>query len=287
VACQTTVWLLVRCLHCSCRMAQLCALKDAVRELVHDGDSVAAEGFSHLIPFAAGHEIIRQQRRDLTLIRLTPDLIYDQIIGAGCARKMIFSWAGNPGVGLSPRFRDALENGWPRPIEIEEHSHAGLTAAITAGASGLPFGILLGYTGNDLCKHTKTISPMTCPFTGREVMAVKAIRPDVAIIHAQQADRKGNVLLWGVTGIQKEAVLAAKRSIVTVEEICDSLKPMPNSVVLPSWVVTAVVHAPHGARPSYTQGYYSRDDAFYREWDGISKDRNRFVRWVQQNVEHA
>jgi glutaconate CoA-transferase subunit A len=268
-------------------MAEICSLKEAVFELVHDGDSIAAEGFSHLIPFSAGHEIIRQRRRDLTLIRLTPDLIYDQMIGAGCARKMIFSWAGNPGVGLSPRFRDAVENGWPHPIEIEEHSHAGLTAAIAAGAAGLPFGILLGYSGNDLLKRTKTVVQMTCPFTGKEVAAVRAIRPDVSIIHAQQADRKGNVLLWGVTGIQKEAVLAAKRSIVTVEEICDSLRPRENSVVLPSWVVTAVVEAPQGARPSYTQGYYARDDKFYREWDGISRDRNRFLSWVEEHVQHA
>lgn len=267
-------------------MAELCSLKEAVAELVHDGDSVAAEGFSHLIPFAAGHELIRKGRRNLTLIRLTPDLIYDQLIGAGCARKMIFSWAGNPGVGLSPRFRDAVENGWPHALEIEEHSHAGLTAAIAAGASGLPFGVLLGYTGNDLCKHTTTISPMTCPFTGREVMAVRAIRPDVAIIHAQQADRRGNVMLWGVTGIQKEAVLAAKRAIVTVEEICDALRPRPNSVVLPSWVIRAVVHAPQGARPSYTQGYYNRDDAFYREWDAISRDRDRFLLWVEKHVQN-
>ena len=268
-------------------MAQLCDLKTAIAELVHDGDSIAAEGFSHLIPFAAGHEIIRQGRRDLTLIRLTPDIIYDQMIGAGCARKMIFSWAGNPGIGLSARFRDAVENGWPQPLEIEEHSHAGLTAAITAGASGLPFGILVGYYGNDLRRHTKSIVPVECPFTHQEVMAVRAIHPDVTIIHAQQADRKGNVLLWGVTGIQKEAVLAARRSIVTVEEIRDTLEPKPNCVVLPSWVVTAVVRVPQGARPSYTQGYYARDDQFYRDWDLISKDRSRFLRWVETNVKSA
>jgi glutaconate CoA-transferase subunit A len=265
-------------------MAAICNLKEAIHELVHDGDSIAAEGFSHLIPFAAGHEIIRQRRRDLTLIRLTPDLIYDQMIGAGCARKMVFSWAGNPGVGLSPRFRDSVENGWPHPIEIEEHSHAGLTAAIAAGAAGLPFGILIGYSGTDLLKQTRTVLPITCPFTGRELAAVRAIHPDVGIIHAQQADRQGNVLLWGVTGIQKETVLASRRSIVTVEEIRDSLKPQPNSVMLPSWTVTCVVEAPNGARPSYTQGYYARDDAFYREWDVISKDRNRFLDWVETHV---
>src|SRR5215475_1378702 len=235
-------------LTCGC-MAEVCDLRQAVSELVHDGDSVAAEGFSHLIPFAAGHEMIRQGKRDLTLIRLTPDIIYDQMIGAGCARKLVFSWAGNPGVGLSPRFRDAVENGWPHPLELEEHSHAGLTVAITAGAAGLPFGILDGYFGNDLQKHTKTIAAMTCPFTGKEVMAVRAVRPDVAIIHAQQADRKGNVLLWGVTGIQKEAVLAARRSIATVEEIRETLVQRPNSVILPAWVLTAVVHVPRGAWP--------------------------------------
>ncbi len=266
------------------RMGEISNLQDAISRYVRDGDSIAAEGFSHLIPFAAGHEIIRQRRRNLTLIRLTPDLIYDQMIGAGCARKMIFSWAGNPGVGLSPRFRDAIENGWPQPIEIEEHSHAGLTAAITAGASGLPFGVLLGYSGNDLIKHTKTVSPIQCPFTGKEVMAVRAIRPDVAIIHAQQADRQGNVLMWGITGIQKEAVLAARHSIVTVEEICETILPRPNSVILPSWVISAIVHAPRGAKPSYTQGYYVRDDGFYREWDNISKDRDRFQKWVETHV---
>ncbi len=278
--------LLEACLQKHGGMAEICTLKEAITELVHNGDSIAAEGFSHLIPFAAGHEIIRQKRRDLTLIRLTPDLIYDQMIGAGCARKMIFSWAGNPGVGLSPRFRDAVENHWPNPLEIEEHSHAGLAAAITAGAAGLPFGVLIGYAGNDLLKHTKTVAPIKCPFTGAEIMAVRAIRPDVAIIHAQQADREGNVSLWGVTGIQKETVLASRRSIVTVEEICDTVRPAPNGIVLPSWVVTAVVHAPQGARPSYTQGYYPRDDTFYRAWDGISRDRNLFLRWIEEHVEH-
>jgi len=267
-------------------MARFFSLKDAIRDLVHDGDSVAAEGFSHLIPFAAGHEIIRQQLRDLTLIRLTPDLIYDQMIGAGCAAKMIFSWAGNPGVGLSPRFRDSIENGWPHRIEIEEHTHAGLAAAITAGASGLPFGTLLGNSANDLRIHTETIAPIVCPFTGREVMAVRAIRPDVTIIHAQQADRQGNVHFWGVTGIQKEAALAAKRVIVTVEQVCEKLKPGPNSVVLPSWVVTAIAHVPNGARPSYAQGFYLRDDVFYREWDEVSKDRQKFLGWISQYVQH-
>ncbi len=260
-------------------------LRQAVAEFIHDGDSVVAEGFSHLVPFAAGHEIIRQRRRELTLIRLSADILYDQMIGSGCARRLVFSWAGNPGVGLLHRFRDAVENDWPNAIEIEEHSHAGLAAAFVAGASGLPFGLLRGYT-NDLRKHTRTVAPVTCPFTGTEVMAIRAIRPDVAVIHAQQADHKGNVLLWGVTGIQKEAVLAAKRAIVTVEEVLDELPPPPkNSVVLPSWVISAVVHAPRGAYPSYAHGYYTRDDSFYREWNTIARDRKTFLTWMAQNVD--
>jgi glutaconate CoA-transferase, subunit A len=268
-------------------MAEICSVKEAVAEIVRDGDTIVAEGFSHLVPFAAGHEIIRQRRRDLTLVRMSSDLLFDQMVGAGCARKLVFSWAGNPGVGLLHRFRDAVENGWPHPLEIEEHSHAGLATAFVAGASGLPFGVLRGYT-NDLRKHTMSVAPLVCPFTGTEVMAVRAITPDVAVIHAQQADREGNVLLWGVTGIQKEAVLASKRSIVTVEEILGELPPAPrNSVVLPSWAVTAVARAPGGARPSYAHGYYPRNDEFYRQWDSIARDRNSFLTWMEQNVEQS
>jgi glutaconate CoA-transferase, subunit A len=267
-------------------MAHTLSLKDAVAELVRDGDSVALEGFSHLVPFTAAHEIIRQQRRDLTLIRLSTDLVYDQMIGMGCAAKLVFSYSGNPGVGLLHRFRDAIENGWPHPVQIEEHSHAGLAAAFAAGASGLPFAILYGYSGTDLVKHTPTVSPLICPFTGETVMAVRAIRPDVAIIHAQQADRRGNVRFWGVRGVQKEAVLAAKRVLVTVEEVRDELEVVPNAVDLPSWTITALVHAPRGARPSYAQGYYTRDNAFYREWDAIARERNRFLQWMDENVLH-
>lgn len=265
-------------------MAQILDLKEAVSSLVNDGDTLAAEGFSHLIPFAAVHEIIRQQKRGLTLVRLSADLAYDQLIGMGCARKLIFSWAGNPGVGLLHRFRDAVENGWPQPLEIEEHSHAGLAAAFSAGAARLPFGVLRGYFGNDLLKHTSTVAPVRCPFTGEEVMAVRAINPDVTIVHAQQADRRGNVLLWGIAGIQKEAVLAAKRAIVTVEEIRERLDPLPNSVVLPAWAISAVVHVPGGARPSYADGYYERDNAFYEQWDDIARDRNRFLQWCSENI---
>jgi glutaconate CoA-transferase subunit A len=259
-------------------------LKEAIAEFVHDGDTVAAEGFSHLVPFAAGHEIIRQQRRDLTLVRLSADLIFDQMIGMGCVKKLIFSWAGNPGLGLLHRFRDAVENGWPIPLEIEEHNHAGLAAAFVAGAAGLPFGILRGYAETDLPMHTSTVAPVQCPFTGEKLAAVRAVNPDVTIIHAQRADTQGNVQLWGIIGVQREAVLAARNAIVTVEEICDRLKPVANSVVLPSWVISAVVHAPGGARPSYAHGYYTRDNDFYRVWDSISRDRNRFLEWIAQNV---
>ncbi len=265
-------------------MAQLLALADAVAALVHDGDSVAMEGFTHLIPFAAGHEIIRQRRRDLTLIRMTPDLLYDQMIGAGCARKLVFSWGGNPGVGSLHRFRDAVQNGWPVKLEIEEHSHAGMANRYVAGASGLPFAVLRGYAGTDLPAHTPNIKTITCPFTGERLAAVPALNPDVAVIHAQQADRRGNVQLWGLTGVQKEAVLAAKRSLVTVEEVVDELRPRPGAIVLPSWAVTYVAEVPGGAHPSYAQGYSVRDNDFYRRWDAISRDRAAFEAWLKEHV---
>ena len=191
---------------------------------MRDGDVVALEGFTHLIPFAAGHEIIRQKRRKLTVIRMTPDVIYDQLIGAGCVSKIVFSWGGNPGVGSLHRLRDAIEKEWPNPITIEEHEHAGMAAGYAAGASHLPFGVLRGYIGTDLPKHNPNVRFIDCPFTGEKLAAVPAIRPDVTVIHAQKADRKGNVMMWGVVGAQKEAVMAAKRSIVTVEEIVDNLE---------------------------------------------------------------
>lgn len=265
-------------------MASITSLAEAVADLVHDGDQVALEGFTHLIPFAAGHEIIRQGRKNLTLVRMTPDLIYDQLIGAGCARKLIFSWGGNPGVGSLHRFRDAVQHSWPVPLEIEEHSHAGMANRYAAGASGLPFAVLRGYTGTDLPKQTDTIKPITCPFTGQTLTAVPALNPDVAVIHAQRADRKGNVQLWGITGVQKEAVLAAKRSLVTVEEIVDVLDPRPNAVTLPSWVVTAIAEAPNGAHPSYAHDYYVRDNEYYKAWDVISRDRDEFQRWLEKEV---
>jgi glutaconate CoA-transferase subunit A len=259
-------------------------LQEAVAGLVHDGDSVALEGFTHLIPTAAAHEIIRQERRNLTLIRMTPDLIYDQMIGIGCASKLIFSWGGNPGVGSLHRFRDAVEKGWPHPLEIEEHSHAGMANRYVAGASNLPFAVLRGYVGTDLPNVTQTIAPITCPFTGEELMAVPALRPDVAIVHAQQADRKGNVALWGITGIQKEAVLCAKRTIVTVEEVVEHLEPHPFQIVLPSVTVNAIAVVPHGAHPSYAYGYYDRDNVFYEAWDPVSRDRERFKEWIERYV---
>jgi glutaconate CoA-transferase subunit A len=260
------------------------SLKEAIVEFVHDGETVALEGFSHLIPFAAGHEMIRQQRRDLTLVRMTADIIFDQMIGMGCARKLIFSWAGNPGLGLLHRFRDAVEKGWPRPVLLEEHTHAGMAAAYAAGAARLPFGILPGYPDTDLLKYTPAVSSMKCPFTGVNMTAVRAINPDVTIIHAQRADRVGNVQLWGILGVQKEAVYAARRVIVTVEEICDDLRPVLNGIIVPSSVISAIVHAPGGAYPSYVHGYSRRDNAFYREWDIISRDRSRFTGWMDEYV---
>jgi glutaconate CoA-transferase subunit A len=264
--------------------ARITTLAEAIAELVADGDTIALEGFTHLIPVAAGHEIIRQGRRDLTLVRMTPDIVYDQMIGAGCARKLVFSWGGNPGVGSLHRLRDAVEHGWPHALEIEEHSHAGMANRYAASAAGLPFAVMRGYTGTDLPKHTKTIKTVTCPFTGEELTAVPNLGLDVGIVHAQRADRKGNVQLWGQTGVQKETVLGAKRSIVTVEEIVDELVPKPYAVVLPHWVVTAIAEVPQGARPSYAQGYYDRDNDAYRAWDGVARDRESFQRWLDDEV---
>jgi glutaconate CoA-transferase subunit A len=259
-------------------------LAEALSRHVSDGQSVAMEGFTHLIPFAAGHELVRQGRKNLHLIRMTPDLIYDQMIGAGCARALTFSWGGNPGVGSLHRLRDAVENGWPAPLAIVEHSHAGMAAAYTAGASHLPFGMLRGYIGTDLARENPSIRSIACPYTGEEIATVPALNPDVTILHAQKADRQGNVLLRGIVGAQKEAALAAKTLIVTVEEIVDSLEAPMNAIVLPRWVVTAVACVPGGAYPSYAQGYYSRDNAFYLAWDGIARDRRRFADWIDRHV---
>ncbi len=265
-------------------MAEIVSLRDAVAAHVRDGDMVALEGFTHLIPHAAGHELIRQRLQRLTLVRMTPDVVYDQMIGMGCASRLVFSWGGNPGVGSLHRFRDAVEHAWPGPLELEEHSHAGMAAAYAAGAARLPFGVLRGYAGTDLPEHTASASWVDCPFTGERLAAVRALNPDVAVVHAQQADRSGNVQLWGISGVQKEAALAAKRAIVTVEEVVDELQPQRGAVILPSWALTAVCEAPGGAHPSYAHGYYDRDNAFYTAWDGISRDRDRFAAWMRVHV---
>lgn len=265
-------------------MTEFLTLPEAIAKHVHDGNTVALEGFTHLIPFAAGQEIIRQGLTDLTLIRMTPDVIYDQMIGAGCATKLVFSWGGNPGVGQLHRFRDAMENGWPRPLEIEEHSHAGMTNRYVAGASGLPFMAMRGYTGTSLPDHTENIAFIDCPFTGERLAAVAAITPDVGIIHAQRADRRGNIQLWGITGVQAEVVLASHSTVVTVEEIVDDLDPRPSDRIIPGFAIDAVAVAPGGAKPSYALDYYERDNVEYRRWDEISSDRDRFRRWVETEI---
>ena len=265
-------------------MATITSLKDAVGELIRDGDFVALEGFTHLIPFAAGHEIIRQRRKNLTLIRMTPDVIYDQLIGAGCASKLMFSWGGNPGVGSLHRLRDAVEHQWPRPLELDEHSHAGLAAAYVAGAARLPFGTLRGYLDNDLARANPRIGRVACPFTGEQLAAVPAVNPDVTVLHAQRADRAGNVAIHGIVGAQREAALAARRLVVTVEEVVDELPPAMNAIVLPHWVVTAVAHVPGGAWPSYAHGHYARDNAFYLAWDAIARSREAFTAWLDAHV---
>jgi glutaconate CoA-transferase, subunit A len=259
-------------------------LREVVSGFIRDGQTIAMEGFTHLIPFAAAHEIIRQGRRDLHLIRMTPDLIYDQMIGMGCARALTFSWGGNPGVGSLHRLRDAVEHGWPGPLDIHEHSHAGMAAAYTAGAARLPFGVLRGYAGTDLPGVNAQIRSVTCPYTGEKLATVPALNPDVTILHAQTADRQGNVRIDGIVGAQKEAALAARTLIVTVEHVVDSIGAAMNAIVLPHWVVTAIAVVPRGAFPSYAHGHYARDNAFYLEWDAIARDRQTFARWMQQHV---
>jgi glutaconate CoA-transferase subunit A len=266
-------------------MAEFLDLRASVEANVRDGDTVAMEGFTHLIPYAAGHEVIRQGKRNLEIIRMTPDILYDQIIGIGLARKLRFSWGGNPGVGSLHRMRDAVENSWPVPLELEEHSHAAMANAYDAGAANLPFAVFRGYIGTDLAKVNANIKSVTCPFTGEELAAVPSIRPDVAIIHALRADRAGNVLIEGILGVQKEAVLAAKRSIVTVEEVVDDFGPRSvNAVILPAWTVGAIAVVPGGAYPSYAHGYYKRANAFYIAWDPIARDRDSFTAWMKENV---
>ncbi len=265
-------------------MSRQLSLQQAIAELLPRGASVALEGFTHLIPFAAAHEMIRQQKRDLHLIRMTPDLIYDQLIGMGCASELTFSWGGNPGVGSLHRLRDAVEQQWPHALSIHEHSHAGMAAAYSAGAARLPFGMLRGYVGSDLPRYNNAIRFIECPFSGTTVAAVAAINPDVTILHAQQADVHGNILLTGIVGAAREAAFAATTLIVTVEEIVSELPPMMNAMVLPHWIVSAFCCVPGGAYPSYAQGYYDRDNAFYLRWDDIARDRQTFLNWMQKWV---
>ena len=260
------------------------SLDEVIAEFVRDSQTLALEGFTHLIPFAAAHEIIRQGRRDLHLVRMTPDLIYDQMIGMGCARALTFSWGGNPGVGSLHRLRDAVEHAWPQPLQIHEHAHAGMAAAYTAGAARLPFGVLRGYLGTDLPHVNPQVRSVICPYTGEQLATVPALNPDVTIVHAQTADRQGNVRFDGIVGAQKEAALAAKTLIVTVERVVDSLGAAMNAIVLPSWVVSAIAVVPRGAYPSYAHGYYARDNAFYLRWDEIARARDTFRNWMQRHV---
>jgi len=265
-------------------MTDIISLREAVATLVNDGDCVALEGFTHLIPCAAGHELIRQGKKNLYLVRMTPDLVYDQLIGAGCATRLRFSWGGNPGVGSLHRFRDAVERGWPHALALEEHGHADMANAYVAGAANLPFSVLRGYQGSDLPRYNTNIRFIRCPFTDEELAVSPAIRPDVTIIHAQKADRRGNVLLWGILGVQKEAAMAARRVIVTVEEIVDQLDAPPNACILPRAVVSAVCLQPGGAAPSYAHGYYARDNRFYIAWDDIARERETFTTWIREHI---
>jgi glutaconate CoA-transferase subunit A len=263
----------------------LLPLSQAIATHVHDGQSVALEGFTHLIPFAAGHEIIRQQRRSLHLIRMTPDLVYDQLIGMGCAERLTFSWGGNPGVGSLHRVRDAIEKQWPRPLAISEFTHAEMAVAYQAGASGLPCGLMPHPAGTDLTRVPQApVKTLTCPFTDAPLAAVPAINPDVTILHAQQIDATGNVLLRGIIGAAKEAAMAARCLLVTVEEEVESLRADMNALVLPSWLITAASLVPGGAYPSYAQGYYARDNTFYRAWDDIARERDTFQAWMRRHV---
>ena len=267
-------------------MTKLTTMKEAIGRFVHDGDSIIIEGFTHLICFAAGHEIIRQRRRDLTLCRLTPDLIYDQLIGAGCVRRLVFSWAGNPGAGPLHALRRAVEKGIPNSIELEEYSHFGMVARLAAGAAKLPFYPLRDYQGSDLPRVNPLIKTVTCPFTGEELAAVPALNPDTAIIHVQRADENGNAHVWGLMGVQKEAAFAARKTIVVAEEIVPEsvIRSDPNRTLIPGMIVDAVVHEPFGCHPSYAQGYYDRDNDFYVRWRELSQDIGKFNSYLDEWV---
>ena len=261
-------------------------MDEAIRHFVHDGDVVVIEGFTHLICFAAAHEIIRQQRRDLTVCRLTPDVIYDQIIGAGCVRRLVFSWAGNPGAGPLYALRRAVEQGIPNSIELEEYSHFGMVARLTAGAARLPFYPLRNYQGSDLPRVNPSIKSITCPFTGEELAAVPALNPDTAIIHAQRADENGNAQIWGLIGVQKEAAFASRNTIVVTEEIVPEsvIRSDPNRTLIPGMIVSAVVHEPFGCHPSFAQGFYDRDNDFYVRWREISQNKELFNKYLEEWV---
>jgi glutaconate CoA-transferase subunit A len=263
---------------------ELLSLREMIARHVKPRQMLAMEGFTHLIPFAAGHEIIRQGIGDLHLVRMTPDLVYDQLIGMGLVRELTFSWGGNPGVGSLHRLRDAIEQAWPQPLAWHEHSHAGMAAAYTAGAAKLPFGVLRGYIGTDLPQHNPQISHVECPYTGERLATVRAVNPDVTILHAQQLDARGNVLIRGILGATREAALAARSVLITVEEQVERLDAPMNSTVLPHWVVTAAAVVKGGAWPSYAQGYYPRDNAFYQQWDEIARERDGFRAWMEHHV---
>jgi glutaconate CoA-transferase, subunit A len=264
---------------------ELLPLADAIGRHVHDGQSLALEGFTHLIPHAAGHEIIRQQRRGLHLIRMTPDLVYDQMIGMGCASRLTFSWGGNPGVGSLHRLREAITTDWPAPLAIVEHSHGEMAVAYQAGASGLPCGLMRRYADTGLASVPGTpLRSIECPFTGVALAAVPAINPDVTILHAQQVDANGNVLIRGILGAAKEAAMAADCLLITVEEQVERFDADMNAVVLPAATIAAVSIVPGGAYPSYAQGYYPRDNRFYIAWDDISRDRQVFTAWMEKHV---
>jgi glutaconate CoA-transferase subunit A len=267
-------------------MSKVTSMRDAVAEVVHDGDVVAIEGFTHLICFAAGHEIIRQRKHDLTLARLTPDLIYDQMIAAGTARKLVFSWLGNPGVGGLHAIRRRVENADPAPLEVEEYSHFGMVGRYTAGASNLPFFPLRSYFESDLPKANPLIRPIRSPYGDETVYAVPPLKPDVTVVHAQRADAAGNTQMWGLLGCQKEAAFAAERVIVVVEELVDEavIRADPNRTVIPGLIVDAVVVEPWGAHPSYVQGAYDRDNRFYRDWDAIARDAATTQAWLDEWV---
>lgn len=265
---------------------KLMSMEEAIGRFINDGDTIVIEGFTHLISFAAGHEIIRQKRRDLTVCRLTPDLIYEQLIGAGCVRKLVFSWAGNPGAGPLYALRRAVEEGVPNPLELDEYSHFGMVARFTAGAAKLPFFPLRNYMGSDLPRVNPNIKKVQCPYTGEQLATVPALNPDTTIVHAQRADRSGNTQIWGLMGVQKEAAFAAEKVIVVAEEIVEEsiIRSDPNRTLIPEFIVDAVVHEPYGCHPSFAQGYYDRDNSFYVNWRSISKDLPKFNAYLEEWV---